>query len=167
MSDPSSLSFPGPSRSNSSASTASSTGTNLTRRSRITRKRSRTIIAGSHRDDKGPEVMGKVLDISAANNADSTSGLVASPPETPKGSLTTYPRAGSAMGSDICSEPDADRSCTTFGTFGPLTDGHEASPRGSAHVHHSQSQPGVVLSSETVASPPSVCLPCHCKLRPT
>ncbi|KAH0832931.1 hypothetical protein J3R83DRAFT_11898 [Lanmaoa asiatica] len=157
MPDPSSISFPGPSRSNSLASTASSSGASLTRRSRITRKRTQTITAGSHRDEKSTGVEDQVLDISAANNADSASGLVVRPSGTPNVTLVTHPRPGadSALGSDIRSGSDADRSCTTFGTFGPLTDSHEALPGDSVHVHPLQSQPGVAPSSETVVPPPT------------
>ncbi|KAG6374499.1 hypothetical protein JVT61DRAFT_4542 [Boletus reticuloceps] len=135
MPDPSSLSFLGPSRSNSSASTASSGGASLTRRSRtIARKRTGTIIASSRCDERSTELVDQVLDISTANNADLVSGMVASNPGTP-----------SSIGSD------ADRSCTTFGTFGPPTDGHEASPADSAPVH--TSQPVVAMSSETAVCP--------------
>ncbi|KAG8213415.1 hypothetical protein J3R82DRAFT_11917 [Butyriboletus roseoflavus] len=154
MPDPSSVSFPGPSRSNSLASTASSSGASLTRRSRITRKRTRTITAGSHRDDKPPEVVDQVLDISVANNADPPSGLVASPQS---GTVATHLRSGaaSASGPDVASGSDANRSCTTFGTFGPLKDGHEASPGDFAHARPPQIQPGLPLPPETVVSPPT------------
>lgn len=165
MPDPSSLSFSGPSRSNSLASTASSSGASLTRRSRTTRKRTRTITASSHRDEQTTEVVDQVLDISTANNAELALDLVASPPETPTGMLATHRRPGadSVLGFEIRSGPDADRSCTTFGTFGPIKDGHEASSGDSPHAHPSPSQPGIVPSSETVVSPPTVRLPCYCK----
>lgn len=169
MPDPPSAPPPGPSRSNSSASTASSSGVSLSRRSRITRKRTGTITASSHRDERSTGLVEQVLDISAANSADSAAGLVASPPATPNGTLATHPRPGavSPLGSDVRSGSDADRSCTTFGTFGPLIDGHEAPPGDSPRVHPSQSQPGVAPSSETAVSPPTVRSPCHCKLCPT
>ncbi|KAG2060835.1 hypothetical protein BDR06DRAFT_947347 [Suillus hirtellus] len=69
MQEPSSSKFPGTSRSNSLASTISSSGASLSRRSRTTRKRTRTIITESRPDDTHAEE-DQVLDISAANSAE-------------------------------------------------------------------------------------------------
>ncbi|KAG1887279.1 hypothetical protein F4604DRAFT_1917087 [Suillus subluteus] len=69
MQEPSSSKFPGTSRSNSLASTISSSGASLSRRSRTTRKRTRTITPESKPDDTHAEE-DQVLDISAANSAE-------------------------------------------------------------------------------------------------
>ncbi|KAF8127032.1 hypothetical protein EV363DRAFT_1346923 [Boletus edulis] len=145
MPDPSSSSFLGPSRSNSSASTASSSGASLSRRSRIARKRTGTIIATSRCDERSTELVDQVLDISTANNADLVSGMVASNPGTPNSMLATHARPWGRLRFVLY------RSCATFGTFGPPTGGHEASPADSAPVHTSQHV--VAMSSETAVSP--------------
>ncbi|KAG9314858.1 hypothetical protein JVU11DRAFT_3955 [Chiua virens] len=157
MPDPSSLSFPGPSRSNSSASTASSSGASLTRGSRILRKRTRTITATSRPDEKSAVVVDQVLDISAANSADPPLGMVATASGTPHGTVHTLPRphADAALGPAISSASDADRSFISFGTFGPPTDGHEPSPGDVAHSHPSPTRSGIVSSSEPVVTPPT------------
>lgn len=105
--------------------------------------------------------MDPVLDISAVNIADSAVDLVASPSGTPSNTLATL-GADSGLGFDIRNGSDADRSCTTFGTFGPK-DGHEALPGDPPHVHPSPSQPGIATSSETGVSPPTVRLSFNCK----
>lgn len=166
MPDPSSLPFPGPSRSNSSASTASSSGASLSRRSRITRKRTGTITTSSHRDEPSTTLVDEVLDISATYSLDPPSGRAASPTGTTDGAFSTHPRPGpDTVLASVRSGPEGDRSCTTFGTFGPPIDGHEAHPGDAAHAR--PSSPAVAPSPETVVSPPTVRLPRHCKLRPT
>jgi len=143
MPDSSSSIFSGPSRSNSLASTVSSSGASLTRRSRtVTRKRTRTII-GPRRDEEKAEDADQVLDISAANSEEPFSSPVASPSEIPDDPVATSPGAGSDAHShsDIHGNGDADRSSATFGTFGP------------------SSQPGIAPPPEPIASTPAVSLP--------
>jgi hypothetical protein len=162
MPDSSSSIFSGPSRSNSLASTVSSSGASLTRRSRtVTRKRTRTII-GPRRDEEKAEDADQVLDISAANSEEPFSSPVASPSEIPDDPVATSPGAGSDAHShsDIHGNGDADRSSATFGTFGPLIkDEHEATPGVHEPVLSPSSQPGIAPPPEPIASTPAVSLP--------
>ncbi|KIJ67075.1 hypothetical protein HYDPIDRAFT_180665 [Hydnomerulius pinastri MD-312] len=154
MPDPSSSIFPGTSRSNSLASSVSSSATGLTRRSRtVTRKRTRTITGGSRQDGvKAEEDL--VLDISSAYSVELVSSPVASPPpETSYTHGVTHPGAGSDVlsNSDIHSSGDADRSNGTFGTFGPLVvDEPQELPGAYGPIIPSESQPGTHV--EPVAS---------------
>lgn len=168
MPDPSSLPFPGPSRSNSLASTASSSGASLTRRSRISRKRTRTITTDLHPDDKSTAVVDQVLDISAANDVVPALDLVTSPSGTPNSKLATRRRASEdpALRPDVRGGRDANRSGVSLNSFHPLMDDHETSPADSGRVHTLQNHPGAALPSETVASP-QVRLLYHFKCCPT
>ncbi|KAF9223878.1 hypothetical protein BS17DRAFT_781346 [Gyrodon lividus] len=157
MSDPSFSIFPGPSRSNSLASTISSSGASLTRRSRtVTRKRTQTI-TGARRDEQKAEDADQVLDISIANNAEPVSSQVASHSEIDN-PIATHPAASSdaLSRSDIHSSGDADRSSATFGTFGPLIKDEQEGPPG-AHepVLSSEGQPAIAPPPASIASPPA------------
>ncbi|KIK95278.1 hypothetical protein PAXRUDRAFT_393606 [Paxillus rubicundulus Ve08.2h10] len=160
MPDPLPSTLSGPSRSNSLASTISSSGASLTRRSRtVTRKRTRTII-GACRDKQKAEDADLVLDISAANSAEPFSSPVASPSEIRDNNpVETHPGAGpdAHSRSDIHSSGHADRSSATFGTFAPLIkDEHEATPGAHQPVLPSDSQPGTAPPHEPMASTPAL-----------
>ncbi|KAF9236750.1 hypothetical protein BU15DRAFT_89036 [Melanogaster broomeanus] len=143
MPDPSML--PGPSRSNSSASTISSSGASLTRRSRtVTRKRSRTITGGSRRDAQKVEDTDQVLDISAKNSVEFVLSPVASPSELSNNAVATHPLAGPDAPSNFGTQSsgDADRSSATFGTFGPKNE-HEGPPEAQEPLLCSGNQPDI------------------------
>ncbi|KIK42446.1 hypothetical protein CY34DRAFT_804965 [Suillus luteus UH-Slu-Lm8-n1] len=121
MQEPSSSKFPGTSRSNSLASTISSSGASLSRRSRTTKKRTRTITTGSRPDDTRAEE-DQVLDISAANSAepfpspvrtDSSKRLLS--PVTTRFETTTSPVSSSV---NLQLHGDLERSGGTFGAVG-------------------------------------------------
>ncbi|KAG2076696.1 hypothetical protein BDR04DRAFT_1228043 [Suillus decipiens] len=121
MQEPSSSKFPGTSRSNSLASTISSSGASLSRRSRTTRKQTKPITAESRPDDTRAEE-DQVLDISAANSAEpfpspvrtGSSKRVLSP------GTTRFETTTSPVSSPVNLQPhgDIERSGGTFSAVG-------------------------------------------------
>ncbi|KAG1750153.1 hypothetical protein EDB19DRAFT_1678586 [Suillus lakei] len=121
MPEPSSSKFPGTSRSNSLASTISSSGASLSRRSRTTKKRTRTITTGSRPDDARAEE-DQVLDISAANSAEPFPSPVSTgsservlSPVTTRFETTTSPVSSPV---NLQLHGDLERSGGTFGAVG-------------------------------------------------
>ncbi|KAG2347964.1 hypothetical protein BDR05DRAFT_957601, partial [Suillus weaverae] len=121
MQEPTSSKFPGTSRSNSLASTISSSGASLSRRSRTTRKRIRTITTESRPDVTRAEE-DQVLDISAANSAE----LFPSPVRTDSSErvlspvTTRFETTTSPISSPVNLQPygDLERSGETFCAVG-------------------------------------------------
>ncbi|KAG0705665.1 hypothetical protein DFH29DRAFT_825861 [Suillus ampliporus] len=141
MQEPSSSKIPGTSRSNSLASTISSSGASLTRRSR-TRKRTRTVTTGTRSDAEEDQV----LDISPANNAEPfpspvptvSSECVLSPV------TTRFDTRSSPVSSPVNMQTNVDpeRSGGTFGVVG-----------GDFHVVVKQDAPSAPAESQPGSQP--------------
>ncbi|KAI6006521.1 hypothetical protein F5J12DRAFT_831256 [Pisolithus orientalis] len=117
MPDSSPIIFPGASRSNSLASTVSSSGASLSRRSRI-RKRTRTTTESS-RPECIPTEFDNVLDISASHNQELVSTSLNGPSETPNDPPASHSETGNNI-SDIHNNVNPNTSKETCGTFGPV-----------------------------------------------
>lgn len=143
MPDSSSVIFPGATRSNSLASTVSSSGASLTRRSRI-RKRTRTTTESS-RPECVPSEFDTVLDISASHTQELVSTSVDGPSETP-----IDPPASQSETGNTTSNPNTSNG--TCGTFGQAGRKGPSSP-GSGGVGPAGSQPEPPRRVEIIATP--------------
>ncbi|KAI6108230.1 hypothetical protein F5141DRAFT_1121716 [Pisolithus sp. B1] len=146
MPDSSSVIFPGATRSNSLASTVSSSGASLTRRSRI-RKRTRTTTESS-RPECVPSEFDTVLDISASHTQELVSTSVSGPSEEP----VDPPASHSETGNNTSSNFNSNTSNATCGTFGQV--GRNGTlAQGNGGVGPASSQPEPPRKVEIIATP--------------
>lgn len=143
MPDSSSAIFPGATRSNSLASTVSSSGASLTRRSRI-RKRTRTTTESS-RPECVPSEFDTVLDISASHTQELVSTSVDGPSETP----IDPPASHSETGNTTSNPNTSNGTCGTFGQAGRKG----TTTPGSGGVGPAGSQPEPPRRVEIIAAP--------------
>ncbi|KAI6169140.1 hypothetical protein EDD17DRAFT_464824 [Pisolithus thermaeus] len=146
MPDSSSVIFPGATRSNSLASTVSSSGASLTRRSRI-RKRTRTTTESS-RPECVPDEFDTVLDISASHTQELVSTSVSGPSEEP----VDPPASHSETGNNTSSNLNSNTSNATCGTFGQV--GRNGTlAQGNSGVGSAGSHPEPPRKVEIIATP--------------
>ncbi|KIO09129.1 hypothetical protein M404DRAFT_308084 [Pisolithus tinctorius Marx 270] len=181
MPDSSPIIFPGASRSNSLASTVSSSGASLSRRSRI-RKRTRTTTESS-RPECIPTEFDNVLDISASHNQELVSTSLSGPSETPNDPPASHSETGNNI-SDIHNNVNPNTSKETCGTFGPVgQNGTSSQANGGAGSTGSQPEPPrkveIIAAPTTfmkgkgrnsnlprLTSPPSSFRPTHAEVYP-